>query len=105
MARSALSHYAQPVQQWHEHSASILSDGEGDRRRDAERAALPVTGGPWTSQIRMQGCGRGAGGPRGERNGNYRDGLHTKESKAAAASVRKLMRQARDLLKEIALTD
>ena len=27
---------------------------------------------------------RGAGGPRGERNGNYRDGLHTKEARAEA---------------------
>jgi len=27
------------------------------------------------------------------------DGLHTRESKAVAASVRKLMREARDLIK------
>jgi hypothetical protein len=37
----------------------------------------------------MHGCGRGAGGPQGERNGNYRHGLHTKQAKAAAVSVRK----------------
>jgi hypothetical protein len=46
----------------------------------------------------MHGCGRGAGGPQGERNGNYRDGLHTKENKAVAASLRKLMREGRDLI-------
>jgi hypothetical protein len=47
----------------------------------------------------MHGCGRGSGGPRGERNGNYRGRLHTKETKAVAASIRKLMRNGRNLLK------
>jgi hypothetical protein len=49
----------------------------------------------------MHGCGQGAGGPRGERNGNYRDGLYTKESKAVAASVRTLTREARGLIKVV----
>jgi hypothetical protein len=52
-------------------------------------------------RCRMHGCGRGTGGPRGERNGNYRDGLHTKEARAEAASVRKLMREARGLIRAV----
>ena len=52
-------------------------------------------------RCRMHGCGRGAGGPPGERNGNYRDGLHTKEARAEGASVRKLMREARHLIQAI----
>jgi hypothetical protein len=52
-------------------------------------------------RCRMHGCGRGAGGPRGERNGNYRDGLHTKEARAESASVRKLIREARDLISTV----
>jgi hypothetical protein len=49
-------------------------------------------------RCRMHGCGRGAGGPQGERNGNYRHRLSTKEARAEGASVRKLMREARDLI-------
>jgi hypothetical protein len=69
----------------------------GAKTRSGQPCRSPAVRG--RPRCRMHGCGRGAGGPRGERNGNYRDGLHTKESKAAAASVRKLMREARDLLK------
>ena len=51
-------------------------------------------------RCRMHGCGRGAGGPRGERNGNYRHGLQTKQSKALAGSARQLTREGRSLIKE-----
>ncbi len=46
----------------------------------------------------MHGCGRGAGGPLGERNGNYRHGRHTTESKALRAALRELTREVNELL-------
>jgi len=52
-------------------------------------------------RCRMHGCGRGAGGPDGERNGNYRHGRRrTNESKAIASSVRRVLREGRSLIKE-----
>jgi hypothetical protein len=34
-------------------------------------------------------------GPQGERNGNYRHGRHTKETKAGVGSLRRLIREVR----------
>jgi hypothetical protein len=45
----------------------------------------------------MHGCGRGAGGPLGERNGNYRHGRHTKESMELRAAARQSVREAKAL--------
>jgi hypothetical protein len=45
----------------------------------------------------MHGCGRGAGGPQGERNGNYRHGHHTNESRTRIRAFRKLVMEVKDL--------
>jgi hypothetical protein len=52
-------------------------------------------------RCRMHGCGRGAGGPLGERNGNYRHGRHTQQSEATAESLRTLIREAKALTKTL----
>ncbi len=49
----------------------------------------------------MHGCGRGAGGLTGERNGNHRHGRNTKEGQATAKSARSLVRQAKGLIKAL----
>ena len=49
------------------------------------------------ARCRMHGGAKGSGGPCGERNGNYRHGLRTKEAVAerqqAKALVREVMKQ------------
>jgi periplasmic glucans biosynthesis protein len=69
----------------------------GAKTRSGQPCRSPAVRG--RPRCRMHGCGRGGGGPPGERNGNYRHGLHTKNAKADGASVRKLLREARDLIK------
>jgi hypothetical protein len=60
-------------------------------KRTGQRCqAAAVTG--WTV-CRFHGA-RG-GGPKGERNGAYRDGLHTAEAVAERRAVAALLRQAR----------
>jgi glucans biosynthesis protein len=45
-------------------------------------------------RCRMHGCRRGAGGPQGERNGNYRHGRNTKETQAVVGrNVSTILRQ------------
>ncbi len=45
-------------------------------------------------RCRMHGGAKGSGGPRGDRNGNFKHGLHTGEDKA----IRKVMRaKVRDI--------
>jgi hypothetical protein len=56
-------------------------------------------------RCRMHGCGRGAGGPQGERNGNYRHGRHTKETKAVVGSLRRLIREGRELSRMLSPRD
>ena len=46
----------------------------------------------------MHGCGRGAGGPVGEQNGNFRHGRYTKQSLELRAAVRRLSREVNELL-------
>ena len=45
----------------------------------------------------MHGCGKGAGGPEGERNGNYRHGRHTKERRRELRALRTLVQEVKDL--------
>jgi hypothetical protein len=81
--------------------------GEPQSLRDARRCGAKTrTGQSCRSpavrnrpRCRMHGCGRGAGGPHGERNGNYRHGRHTKQSEATAKSLRTLVREAKVLIK------
>jgi glucans biosynthesis protein len=52
-------------------------------------------------RCRMHGCAPGAGGPEGERNGNYRHGRHTKESLAKKQEFRNLVREVRNLTRTL----
>jgi hypothetical protein len=79
--------------------------GEPQSLREARRCgARTRTGQPCRSpavrgrpRCRMHGCGKGAGGPEGERNGNYRHGHHTKQSRTTIRAIRKLVREANEL--------
>ncbi len=42
--------------------------------------------------------GAGGGGPKGERNGMYKEGLHTKEAVASRRRLQVLLSQSRELL-------
>jgi hypothetical protein len=50
------------------------------------------------SRCRMRGGARGSGGPRGERNGNFRHGYFTAENVAERKAVREVVRQTRRIL-------
>jgi hypothetical protein len=43
----------------------------------------------------------GAGGPEGERNGNYRHGFHTKEMQTRLRAMRTLTREVKDLTRKL----
>jgi hypothetical protein len=43
----------------------------------------------------MHGGAAGSGGPRGERNGNFRSGRYTQETQAMLRAARALMKEAR----------
>ena len=43
----------------------------------------------------------GAGGPEGERNGNYRHGFYTKAMKTLLRAMRDLRREVRDLTQKL----
>ena len=53
------------------------------------------------ARCRMHGGARGSGGPRGERNGNFKHGLWTHESLATRRAVRAKVREIRGLLQAI----
>lgn len=50
---------------------------------------------------RYAGGRRGGGAPSGKRNGNYRHGGRTIETIALKAEIRDLVRESRELLKQI----
>jgi len=49
----------------------------------------------------MHGCAPGAGGPEGKRNGNYRHGLCTKETRMRLRAMRDLRREVKDLIRKL----
>ena len=49
----------------------------------------------------MHGCAPGAGGPEGERNGNYRHGFYTKEMQTRLRAMRDLRREVKDLTRKL----
>lgn len=51
------------------------------------------------ARCRMHGGAKGSGGPRGERNGNFKHGLWTRESVAERRIVRAQMREIRALVR------
>jgi hypothetical protein len=50
------------------------------------------------SRCRMHGGARGSGGPQGDRNGNFRTGLHTREAKGIRKAVRAKVRGLKSLV-------
>jgi hypothetical protein len=50
------------------------------------------------ARCRKHGCGRGSGAPEGERNGNFRHGRYTKESRALRGTLRQMVREVNELL-------
>jgi hypothetical protein len=53
------------------------------------------------ARCRMHGGAKGSGGPRGDRNGNFKHGLWTRESVAARRAVRAEMAEIRTLLRAV----
>jgi hypothetical protein len=49
----------------------------------------------------MHGGARGSGGPRGDRNGNFKHGLWTRESKEMRKAARAKIREVRAYLEAI----
>jgi hypothetical protein len=49
----------------------------------------------------MHGCAPGAGGPEGKRNGNYRHGLCTKETRMRLRAMRDLTREVKELTRKL----
>jgi hypothetical protein len=49
----------------------------------------------------MHGCAPGVGGPEGKRNGNYRHGLCTKETRMRLRAMRDLTREVKDLTRKL----
>ena len=50
------------------------------------------------ARCRMHGGARGSGGPRGDRNGNFKHGLWTRENVATRQIMRESVREIRALL-------
>jgi hypothetical protein len=57
-----------------------------------------VTGRP---RCRMHGGAKGSGGPQGERNGNFKHGLYTREAKTLREAMRTKVRQIKALVGQL----
>jgi len=66
-------------------------------KRTGERCKAPAVRG-WTV-CRFHGAGGGA--PKGQANGNYRTGLHTKEAVEERRLIRALIREARKVVEVV----
>jgi hypothetical protein len=64
----------------------------GAKTRSGKPCRSPAVGG--RPRCRMHGCGRGSGGPCGERNGNFKHGRYTQETKELRKMVRQMTREA-----------
>jgi hypothetical protein len=53
------------------------------------------------ARCRMHGGAKGSGGPSGARNGNFKSGLWTRESKRLRGSTRRKLREVRRFLREL----
>src|SRR5215813_8472243 len=71
----------------------------GARTRSGQPCRSPAVNG--RARCRMHGGAKGSGGPTGERNGNYRTGRYTKENMATTQSVRRVLRDAKNLAKTL----
>jgi hypothetical protein len=63
----------------------------GAKTRSGKPCQAPVVAG--RTRCRMHGGAKGSGGPRGMRNGNYKHGRHTAESRARAKWLRDTTRE------------
>lgn len=93
-----------PIQQCTEvHSAEPQHLREarrcGARTRSGQPCRSPAVQG--RPRCRMHGCAPGAGGPEGRRNGNYRHGLYTKDTRARLRAMRDLTREVNDLTRKL----
>ena len=71
----------------------------GARTRAGHRCRqAAVTG---RSRCRMHGGAKGSGGPRGDRNGNFKHGVWTRESVNLREAMRAKVREIRGLLRAI----
>jgi glucans biosynthesis protein len=68
----------------------------GARTRAGHPCRQAAVGG--RARCRMHGGAKGSGGPRGDRNGNFKHGLWTRESVATRRSMRANVREIRALL-------
>jgi hypothetical protein len=50
------------------------------------------------SRCRMHGGAKGSGGPRGNRNGNYKRGLYTRENQSIRRAMRTKVREIKALI-------
>jgi hypothetical protein len=55
------------------------------------------------NRCRMHGGAEGSGGPWGNRNGNFKHGLHTREAKSIRRSVRAKTQEIRELIQVCSL--
>jgi hypothetical protein len=53
------------------------------------------------ARCRMHGGAKGSGGPRGDRNGNFKEGLWTRESVNQRKAMRERVNEVRALLRAI----
>jgi glucans biosynthesis protein len=65
----------------------------GARRRNGAPCQKPKMRG--RRRCRLHGGAQGSGAPRGERNGNYRGGHHTKEAIDERRAIAELLRRSR----------
>jgi hypothetical protein len=91
------------------HPCATVHSAEPQHLREARRCGAKTrTGRPCRSpavhgrlRCRMHGCAPGAGGPEGERNGNYRHGFYTKDAIARLRAMRDLTREVKDLTRKL----
>ena len=71
----------------------------GAKTRSGHPCRSPAVNGK--ARCRMHGGAKGSGGPTGQRNGNYRTGRYTKENIATMQSLRRLLREGKNLAKAL----
>ena len=71
----------------------------GARTRAGKPCRSPSVAGK--KRCRMHGGAAGSGGPSGERNGNYRHGLYTKQNLEKKQQLRNLVREARAVIRTL----
>ena len=67
--------------------------------RTHSRAACKQAAVRGRARCRMHGGARGSGGPRGDRNGNFKEGLWTRESVDLRKAIRARVKEVRALLR------